>query len=189
MPLIKVFMEICLFRKGPQDVPASTLLLRLALAAYFLVGLVLTSLENQWLEGILQIVVEGAMLLGFTWISVMMAGKRGRLMQTVSAMLGTDALLSSFAIPMQAVLLADPQYNIIYVILLLLMLWHIAVVAHILRHALSQTLAVGLRLFHRLCGVHLEFVDHAVRHTCRFGLSVCGFAYLRPSDRIVTIVS
>jgi len=146
MPLIRLFLEICLFRKGPQDAPASTMLLRLVLVAYFLVGVVLTTLETPWLEAIAQVLLEGAMLLGFVWVSLLAAGKLGRWLQTLISMLGTDALISGIAIPLEAVLLANPQAGILRLLLLLLMLWHIAVLAHILRHALSQTLAVGLGL-------------------------------------------
>ncbi len=146
MPLLRLFLDICLFRKGPQDAPASWMLLKWALAAYCGVGLALTALEGHWLEGTLQVILEGSMLLGFVWISLIVAGKTGRWLQTAIAMLGTDALISSFAIPLEAVLLAAPQIGILYVLMLLLMLWHMAVVAHILRHALSQTLAVGLGL-------------------------------------------
>jgi len=146
MPLVRLFLDLCLFKKGPQDMPASMMLLKLALLAYFLVGMALTVLETDWLEGVLQVLLEGAMLFGFVWISLIAAEKTHRWLQTSIAMLGTDALISSFAIPLKIVLLADPQAGLIYLLLLLLMLWHIGVVAHILRHALSQTLAVGLGL-------------------------------------------
>jgi hypothetical protein len=42
--LIKLFFEICLFRAGPQDVPASDLLLALSLAVYLLVDVAVSSL-------------------------------------------------------------------------------------------------------------------------------------------------
>jgi hypothetical protein len=146
MPLIRLFFDICLFRKGPQDAPASTMLLKLALLAYFLAGLVLTALEAPWLEGIAQVVLEGFMLFAFVGVSLLAAGKLNRWLQTVISLLGTDALITGFAIPLEGVLLAYPQAGLLHVLLLLLMLWHIGVLAHILRHALSQTLAVGLAL-------------------------------------------
>jgi len=146
MPLIRLFLDICLFRKGPQDVPASMMLLRFALAAYFLVGVALTVLEAPWLEGIAQVLLEAAMLLAFVWVSLLAAGKTSRWLQTLISMLGTDALISGVAIPLEALLLVNPQASVVHLILLLLMLWHLGVVAHILRHALSQTLAVGLGL-------------------------------------------
>ncbi len=146
MPLIKLFLDICLFRKGPQDTPASTMLLNWTLGAYFVVGFALLGLETQWVEAVIQVLLEGAMLLGFVWISLKAAGKMNRFLQTTIAMLGTDALISSLAIPLVAIAVANPHAVIITLLLLMLMLWHVGVVAHILRHALSQTLAIGLGL-------------------------------------------
>jgi len=146
MPLIRLFLEICLLRKGPQDVPAYPLLLGLALAAYVLVGAIQAFMEEQWLEGLLQIPLQAAILLVFVWISLKAAGKMNRMQQTFTTLLATDALISTFAIPLEVFFLANPQSAIIHLLLLLLMLWHMVVVAHILRHALSQTLVVGLGL-------------------------------------------
>ena len=146
MPLLRLFLDICLFRKGPQDAPASALLLKLALAAYVLAGLALAALETPFPEGLAQVALEALMLLGFVWVSLAVAGKTGRYLQTLIAMLGTDALISGLAVPLQIMLLLDPQAGLAQWLLLLLMLWHMAVVAHILRHALSQPLAVGLGL-------------------------------------------
>lgn len=146
MPLIRLFLDICLFRKGPQDAPASQMLLWLVLAAYCLTGAAQALLEDQWLEGIVQIPLQASILLVFIWVSLKAAAKMNRMRQTLIAMFGTDALISGFAIPLEALFLADPQASPIHLLLLLLMLWHMAVVAHILRHALSQTLMVGLAL-------------------------------------------
>jgi hypothetical protein len=146
MPLIKLFWDICWFQKGPQDTPASSFLLMLAMLAYLLVGAALTGLEAQWPEGLLQVLLEASMLLGFVWISVVAAGKTNRWLQTSVAMLGTDALISAIAIPLEGILLFNPQADLVYLLMLLLILWHIGVVAHILRHALSQTITLGLAL-------------------------------------------
>lgn len=146
MPLLRLFLDICLLRKGPQDTPASWVLLKLMVAAYFLAGMAQVALSTGWLEGFLEILLQGAILLAFVYISLLAAGKLNRCLQTLNAMLGTDALLSGFAIPVQALLLIDPQAGLVHLLLLLLMLWHLLVIAHILRHALSQTFAVALGL-------------------------------------------
>lgn len=146
MPLIQLFLDICLFRKGPQDLPASKVLLKLVLAAYFFVGLLQTLLGTRWLEGVLQVLLQAGILFGFVWISLKAAGMPERLPQTLTAMLGTDALISSFSLPLALIALLNPQDALTHLLLLLLMLWQTAVVAHILRHALSQTLAIGVVL-------------------------------------------
>ncbi len=146
MPLIRLFLDICLLRKGPQDTPASSFLLGLAVMAYCLVGAVQAFFEEHWLEGLLQIPLQAAILWAFVWTSLKAAGKMNRMMQTLIAMLGTDALISSFTIPLEAFFLTNPQSAFVHMLLLLFMIWHMVVVAHILRHALSQTLAIGLGL-------------------------------------------
>jgi hypothetical protein len=146
MPLIKLFFDICLFKKGPQDLPASGLLLGLATLAYLLVGIVLLGLEATWADAAIQALVEGAMLLGFLFITLKVTGLMSRFLQTASAMLGCDALISSLAVPLLTWMLTSPEAKGVYLFLLLLMLWHLAVVAHILRHALSRHLGIGLGL-------------------------------------------
>ena len=146
MPLIKLFVDICLFKKGPQDVPVSPLLLILSLLAYLLVGVFLLGLETSWSEGVLQALVEAVMLFGFLWITLKTAGLMSRLLQTATAMLATDALISSLAVPLLTWMVTSPEAKGVYLFLLLLMLWHMAVVAHILRHALSRTWAIGVGL-------------------------------------------
>jgi hypothetical protein len=147
MALLQLFWNICLFHKGPQDAPASPLLLKFVLSAYLVVGLALSATEVPWWEGILQVALEAAILLAFAWLSLAVAAKTSRWLQTSIAMLGTDALLSSFALPLKLLLFfAGTQANFLHLLLLLLMLWQIGVVAHILRHALAQTYAMGVAL-------------------------------------------
>lgn len=146
MPLIKLFLAICLFRKGPQDIPLSAVLLKLSLTIYAVVGLILTGLETGLPEAALQVLLEMGMMLGFVWISLKAAGKLPRLTQTMTAMLGTDALISSLAIPLLALLKGEPPIPIAHLLLLSLTFWHIAVISHILRHALSQSLGLGIGL-------------------------------------------
>jgi len=146
MPLIKLFFDICLFKKGPQDLPASGLLLALTTAAYLLVGLILLGLETNWTDALVQVLAEAAMLVGFLFVTLKVAGLMPRFLKTTAAMLGTDALISCFAIPLLTWMMNAQGTQGVYLFLLLLMLWHLAVVAHILRHALSRPLAVGAGL-------------------------------------------
>ena len=53
--LFNLFLDICLFRRGPQDVPASPLLFGLAMLVYLIVGVVLLSLEGPLFQAVLQV--------------------------------------------------------------------------------------------------------------------------------------
>lgn len=146
MPLIKLFLDICLFRKGPQDVPYSNFLFNLSLGAFLSVDIVLGMMQTDGLLVVPQALLETLMLLGFAWISLKAANKTGRLPQTYIALLGTDALISSLAVPLVAAAMIDPKLGIAQVLLLMLLLWHTGIIAHILRCALSQTLGVAVGL-------------------------------------------
>lgn len=146
MALIQLFIEICLFRKGPQDTPASPLLLWLSLAAYLLVGIVLLGLEAEWPLAVVESAVELLILLGFLWLVLMLNGKPQRWQKAATAMLGSDVVISALAIPLVAWMIFVPDAPGIHLILFAMMLWHVAVVAHILRHALSKPWPQGLLL-------------------------------------------
>ncbi|QJD30424.1 hypothetical protein [Methylococcus geothermalis] len=146
MALIRLFIEICLFRRGPQDVPSSMLLFWLVAGAYLLVGFILLGLEVAWLPAIVESLVELAMLLGFVWLLLALFKKTPRWQKTATAMLGSDVVISTPAIPLVGWTLAVPDATAIHLLLFGMMLWHVAVVAHIFRHALSKPWATGLLL-------------------------------------------
>jgi hypothetical protein len=142
--LLQLFIDICLFRKGPQHLPASSLLLALAACFYLVTGWVLLGLESGWLNGAVQVAVAGGLLLAFVWTTLASCDKRHRLLQTLTALTGTDGLLTGIAIACYMLTPALPDLRNISISLLTL--WDLAVIAHILRHALSQNLAMGAGL-------------------------------------------
>jgi hypothetical protein len=146
MPLIKLFFEICLFRRGPQDVPASKTLLGLVAAVYFIVGLIFLGLEADISDAVVQVLTEAAMMAIFLWGTLAFAGLIPRFLQSLIAMLGTDALISALAVPLVIWSPKSPDGQFALVGLTLMMFWHLAVVANIFRHALSRSLGMGLCL-------------------------------------------
>jgi hypothetical protein len=146
MPLIKLFLDICFFKKGPRDVPASSLLLGLAVLAYLIVGVVLLGLERDWSGAVVEAVVEALMLFGFLYMALYLSQGIPRLQQTATALYACDALISTAAVPLLAWLLVTPEAKGVYIFLTLLMLWHLAVIGHILRHALAISFFFGLGL-------------------------------------------
>ena len=146
MPLIRLFFDIALFRLGPQDCPASTFLLWLALAANLAVGVLLALLDPDWLDALARSVIGALMLAAFLGAALYLSGKMSRFLQTATAAFGCDTLVSVLAIPFLVGAQWSPEAA--GILLLLLMAWQIAVIGHILRHALSIALptAVGLAL-------------------------------------------
>ena len=143
MDLIVVIIDICLFKRGPQDVPASWLLFGLALIAYLIVGELLLMVEANWLEAALQALMEAGLLLGFCWVVLYLTGKAPRFLQTATALLATDAIISTPGALFLQWWAARPEIRLFQMALFALMIWHIAVVTHILRHALSRPVVYG----------------------------------------------
>ncbi|HYE34276.1 hypothetical protein [Methylocaldum sp.] len=146
MSLIKLFLDICFFKKGPQDTPASNFLLGLAVLAYMIVGIVLLGLEGNWAGALIEAVAEGLMLFGFLYMTLHLGKKIPRLLQTATALYACDALISAAAVPLLAWVLVTPEAKAVYILLTVLMLWHLAVVGHILRHALAIPFFFGVGL-------------------------------------------
>jgi hypothetical protein len=141
-----LFVDICLFKRGPQHVPASAFLLVLSLIAYAIVGEVLLSVEAVWWVAALQVAAEAGLLLSFTWVLLFLARRSSRYLQTATALLATDAVISTPGALILHWWLANPAVRAFQMALFALMIWHIAVVGHILRHALSRPLLHGVLL-------------------------------------------
>lgn len=146
MSLVRLFLAICLYQKGPQDVPASAALFYLMVLAYFAIGAVVLGMQAGWVIGISQAVVELVLVLGFVWGLLALLRKPARFQQTATALLGSDTLISAAALPLLFSVKVAPQAAFPYVLLIGLMLWSMAVTGHILRHALSKPLAFGIGL-------------------------------------------
>jgi hypothetical protein len=91
---LQSFLDIALWRKGPQDLPASTLLATLALIAYMAIGFVrmrLFALDQS--TALLFICVDALMLGGWLWLVLAFFGRRQRFVQTITAILGVGLLV------------------------------------------------------------------------------------------------
>lgn len=144
--LIRRLVGICLFQNGPQELPASWNLLAAAVAADIVISYPLALGVSPSDYPGLQVLL--AMILGIAFIRAALAarGLPGRFLQTATAFFGTDALLTLLALPIAVTLPPepDPQIGMARFGLLLAQLWSIAIMGHILRHALSVALGVGV---------------------------------------------
>ncbi len=144
LKIIKLFMAVCLFKRGPQDVPYSPALLGMLLAVNAAVSFLAIYLTADFLQTVLQILVSLLLLLAGSYVILAIGRKLGRFCQTASALLGADTFISFFALPALATLAAGQGSASVYFFLLALMIWHWAVAGHIFRHALEKPYPVGL---------------------------------------------
>ncbi|MBK7984251.1 MAG: hypothetical protein IPP10_01630 [Candidatus Competibacteraceae bacterium] len=148
LALFNLFLDICLFRKAPQDVPASTPLLKMCLLAYALSGLVvlLISAPVAVAVALLQILLDMVLLGGLLYLGLILRRHPQRFEQTLSALTGSGTLLGLLALPLLVWISQQGQEGGIELpslLLLGLMVWSIAVMAHILRHAFEASIWQG----------------------------------------------
>ena len=161
---LKVFLDIVLWRRGPQDLPNSGLLVVLTLVAYELVNLVQIALmEVSVAELLLYLVVDPLLLMGGLWLVMMLYGRKDRWAQTVSAVLGCTALMA-LVVSVPMVLLVGPRMAgnppaALQLLALALVIAFILVVGRIIQLATDSNLLTGsaiattyVVMFHALAG-------------------------------------
>ncbi len=142
-PLFKLVFDICLLKKGPQDIPYSAGLFFLFLPIYIATSLVILMLSVDVISALMQTMVELLLTVFYCKFVLYLAAKRPRYQQTLCALIASDALISLVAVPFMAALMWYESL-LAFLCIILLMIWHWLVSGHIFRHALSQSFSFGL---------------------------------------------
>ena len=142
--IFKLFFDICLLKKRPQDVPLSRFLFWFSMTLYGMVGLLMLHLSMGWLASLLQLSAEIIILLVFTAGILYLKGRTSRFFPVVTALLGADALISFFALPVIASITLGRTPLFSELVYLSLVIWSWLVMGHIFRHALTLPLSFGL---------------------------------------------
>jgi hypothetical protein len=102
---LRIFLDIVLWRRGPQDLPASVTLVWLTVAAYVLVSAVqLLLLDESGIAWFFFLIADPLLLAAWTWLVLKVYGHTERFQQTIAAMFGTGALLGiGLYLPLQFV--------------------------------------------------------------------------------------
>ena len=148
--LINIFFEICLLKKGPQDVPASRFLFQLVLLAYVsLNAIMLMLLEDDFVYSLVAIVVDLFLVVGLIKLVLIFANMPDRFLKTISAVLGTTIVMSI------GMMMAQVWYDSVEseaakefpgFLALVIFGWNIVVIGHILKNALDTFLSIGILL-------------------------------------------
>ncbi len=104
---LQSFLDIALWRKGPQDLPASTALATLALIAYLSTGFLrmrLFTLDRP--TALLFICIDALMLGAWLWLVLAFFGRRQRFVQTITATLGVGLLVMLLDVTIRSTQLA-----------------------------------------------------------------------------------
>ncbi len=140
--LIRLFTQIAVLRRGPQDVPASPLLLAATVAIYFtinlLVNAVLPPVDGPWFA---RLVLDIAFLLAWYYFLLKLLRRPERILQTTTAVFGFQAVLSPVLVVSEWLALRyqhDALWQVPFsLIALVLLVWLIAANGHIVKAALE----------------------------------------------------
>lgn len=154
LALLRLWWDICRFKRDPEDVPYSpTLLAVVALCQWGLAYLAWTNSKN-WQYGLLAATVYVGTLLLLPYLVLLAAHKTARYVQMQAALLGTSLLLNLVAaiLIVSSSFLAEGipflQYMVLLVIILMVV-WAVAVQGKIYQSALekSRFIAVCIAIF------------------------------------------
>jgi hypothetical protein len=148
MELLGLFSQIALLRRGPQDIPASALLLLASVLAYAavnaLMSLLLPATPAPWF---LPLLIETVFLLGWCLVLLRLTNRPERFLQTATAMFGYQTVLAPpIAATMWLVQVAKDSAWMLPVLLIAvaLLVWLVTVGGHVFKAALEWTMPASV---------------------------------------------
>jgi hypothetical protein len=150
--LFSVVVDIILLRRGPEQLPASSLLLALTVAVYLAISaMVIASLSTQDGNWPAELILGVASMLIWYQVALQLAKKRERYPQTLTAMFGVRTLFAPLLLPMLntvATQIQDKQQPSQFITLfaLFLLVWLIVIFVRIVRAAFEWPWPAALLL-------------------------------------------
>ncbi len=157
--LARLYADIALLRRGPQDVPASMLLLAITVAAYFAISLIvnwsLPAPSDPWLA---ILAIDIAFTLGWYTTLLSVLRRRERVLQTTTAVFGYRTVLAPVTIGAEWLVRrfgSEQTWQLpLLVGYIAVVVWMIAASSHILKAALEWSMlqCVALVLLEFMAG-------------------------------------
>lgn len=149
--LVRLFVQIALLRKGPQDLPASRRVLAATVAGFFtvhcLVSALLPPIRGPWLY---EIVVDVVFTLAWYLVLLRLANRPERFLQTSTAVFGYQAVLAPPGIATIWLLrqhIDDESWRLPIALLgLAWVVWGVAANARVVKAALEWGMAASVAL-------------------------------------------
>ncbi|NKC00818.1 MAG: hypothetical protein GKR90_20300 [Pseudomonadales bacterium] len=159
--ILLVFWRICIFRGGPDSVPANTTLLAIVIFASALTSLIASSFLQTILPPppptdvmdveivssefnlVTSVVVSQASTAGLVWLILALMSLNSRLYQTLTAVFGTDIILTSVStLGILIATLVSPALS--QIAFLGMFFWTVGTFGFILHKALEISLGLGV---------------------------------------------
>jgi hypothetical protein len=145
-----VFVEITLHRRGPEHLPASQFFFMVVLAASLGVELAVLLVDEMAMRGVLVSFFTTALDLAFVWAVLKTFDRERRFRQTMSALLGANALLNLMIVPLalwsQGLDVPEGEIALPWLCLLLLAIWSIDIAGFVLARALERPYPLGVAI-------------------------------------------
>ncbi len=143
--LARLYAEIALLRRGPQDVPASILLLALTVLAYIAINLLvnwaLPAPNDPWLA---ILAIDILFTLGWYATLLSLLRRRERVLQTITAVFGYRAVLAPLTIGVEWLVRrfgSEQSWQLPLVVgYTAVVVWMIAANSHVLKAALEWSM-------------------------------------------------
>lgn len=142
--LIVLLFAICRFKKGPEDLPYSLTLLKIVVAVFAVVRILMHYRGDNAFSAVLETSVEIIYIGLFSGVMLQANRHLNRYYQVASAFFGAYALIGFIAWPVVAMLMAGPPGGLAFIVLVVITGWFCAVTAHIVYHALAPNMIVSL---------------------------------------------
>jgi len=147
--LLRTFMDIVRFKAGPQELPASPVLLAItfitAVMTHVVTDAPYSSVGTIWLAAVTQAGAFAVIL----WVVLSIRGRRERWLQTATALFGAGSLLQLLTIPI-SYMLGNQQSSITLglpsLLLLVIAFWFLAVMSWVFRQSLEIKTGMSLLL-------------------------------------------
>lgn len=154
LALLRLWWDICRFKRDPADVPYSPTLLVVVAACQWALAYAAWTHTKNWQYGLVAATIYVGTLLLLPYLVLLAAHKTARYVQMQAALLGTSLLLNLVAalLILSSAFLAQAipflQYLVLFVIILMV-IWAVAVQGKIYQSALekSRFVAVCIAIF------------------------------------------
>lgn len=142
--ILILFWDICLFRRGPDEVPTSNILTFAILIVFIIFNTVIRSvlLKSEFIYSLLSSLIVLLVFACSLWLGLLLNKCLNRFQQAMTAVLGQDLMISILSLPLLFVLsaeqeLGDGAMQVGSIILLMFYGWDLAVKGYIFRRALA----------------------------------------------------
>ena len=134
---LKHYLLMCLLLSSPDRLPYSPYPLMLTGLCYFMLGLLLVDTERSYLTVCVQILLELGMLGAISYWGLLLKRWLQRFLQTFSALLGINVIITAVTIPVYRAVIDNPEVNdsLLLTVTILILAWNLAVLSLIFKRA------------------------------------------------------